>query len=70
MTDVVPPREVTLLVNGRKRYYSAHCVRTVEDLNAMARDLLIGDGVILVVEGEPVESTRSISMGRMIRSYN
>lgn len=53
--ETVPAREVAVLVSGRPTYYHAHSTRSVEVLEAMALDLLMGDGRVKVAEGEAVQ---------------
>lgn len=47
----VEPREVTICVSGRDPIYCPHYTRPVGEIQAMALDLIMGNGEIRVYEG-------------------
>lgn len=57
------PREVAILVSGRDPLYCPRSTRSVEMLQEMARDLIMGDGEIRIIEGEAARNILQPSMG-------
>lgn len=47
----VPSREVAIVVSGRDPLFCPSSTRPVEELTEMARDLIMGDGEIRIIEG-------------------